>query len=355
MSFERQEYLRAAARIHERLTNQRTTCRPIELPAQSWLRCRRMVKLVQRVCQKGWPAATAHTQRTLSYELQTLRGELDEVLRELQSRSKPFVAGQRHIFEDLLAVEDEFDDVEVDLKQRRISATTEAIVLERMYLGPFRIELDWERIGLTNAYRVVATDPQEAASSSDITHPHVNGDRLCEGEANLPIREALKQGRLFDFFTIVRQTLQTYNAGSAYVQLDSWNGVRCADCGWQIPDNDDQYSCPQCHDFVCNECVSGCAGCDTDHCNQCTENCSGCGESNCRTCLSACNECDQRFCQECLDDGQCNNCRESENNQPVPEAEPCAAVVAAGPESAVAAVHADRVGETTSRPRRRRH
>ena len=33
-------------------------------------------------------------------------------------------------------------------------------------------------------------------------------------------------GRLFDFFVIVRQVLNTYNPHSAYISLEDWDGDR---------------------------------------------------------------------------------------------------------------------------------
>ncbi len=41
---------------------------------------------------------------------------------------------------------------------------------------------------------------------------------------------ALTEGRLLDFFMIVRQVLQTYSPDSPYVSLDDWYGRQCSDC-----------------------------------------------------------------------------------------------------------------------------
>jgi len=339
MSDQRQVFLRAAARIHERLMQRQVRCRWIEWPKESWERSVRQAQLRDQVCRRGWWAAAARVESALLSELRTLSGQVEAIQRELQHQPGHFVASQRHIFEDLLAIEQEFAAVEVQLKEARISVTTESINLERTYLGPFRISLSWNRIGQAGSpYDVAATDPQPAASSSDIVHPHVNGERLCEGEGNLPIREALKQGRLLDFFTIVHQTLTTYNSESAYVQLSHWNGIDCSDCGYTLADDEDRYGCPQCCDCFCSQCVTSCYGCDTDHCKGCLGECADCKEAFCPSCLTRCRCCQRRFCEECLDDGRCHNCQEPEDEEPGESSNPVSGAGAQTPQHAGTAV-----------------
>jgi hypothetical protein len=43
-----------------------------------------------------------------------------------------------------------------------------------------------------------------------------------------PIRNALEQGRLHDFFMIVANLLRTYNWGSPFVSVSDWRGEECA-------------------------------------------------------------------------------------------------------------------------------
>jgi hypothetical protein len=79
------------------------------------------------------------------------------------------------------------------------------------------------------------------------THPHVREKLLCEGDGAASIRRALAEGRLLDFFTLVRQVLETYNPGSAYVELSRWNGVTCKDCGYIMP-GDGYGTCDLCYE-----------------------------------------------------------------------------------------------------------
>ena len=57
---------------------------------------------------------------------------------------------------------------------------------------------------------MIALDPSPAASNSETTHPHVQTNQLCEGDGRSAIRHAMREGRLLDFFVLVRQILQTY-------------------------------------------------------------------------------------------------------------------------------------------------
>lgn len=198
-------------------------------------------------------------------------------------------------------------------KEKTLSIETDSITLEDQYLGPFEIRLDLDALGQLEprkAYRVVATDPHPAAGDENITHPHVSDERLCEGEATLSIRNALRSGRLGDFFLLVAGVLATYNSGSAYVSLNSWTGTTCDDCGAVIRHEDDVWICDRCGRDCCSDCVGRCDQCDTSVCKECTRDCTGCGKTICTRCALECGDCGDRFCQACLADGLCKSCRE---------------------------------------------
>ena len=126
----------------------------------------------------------------------------------------------------------EFGEVEIDLKAHELAVTTETIELEGVVLGEFQIRLTWTEIGHgSQPYRVVALDPHPAARRDDVTHPHVQDERLCEGEGRSAIAAALAEGRLYEFFLLVDQLLHNYGRGSGFVEMDDWEGVPCSDCG----------------------------------------------------------------------------------------------------------------------------
>ena len=342
----KQVLLRASARIREHLVQQSSRSKWIQLPDDRLSDCLRLVRLLDQVSGRGWQAATTELEQRLEYELRTLRGQLDGALSQLQYRPTPLIASQREIFEDLMAMDQEFLDVEVDLKLKQISLKTDPVELEQIYLGPFRIVLNWESIGRSSPYSVEATDPQPAATSSETTHPHVNGDKLCEGEASEPIRGALRQGRLLDFFVIIRQTLETYNAGSAYVRLGDWQGTACHDCGTMM-NEDEQNPCQRCGNSICSGCAAYCPGCECEQCSRCMTQCPGCDGHYCKSCQSPCRTCDAHFCTECLDDDQCHNCREAANEKRREEEERIADA-SDDPRTVGAAVHPYRLGQAVA-------
>ena len=73
-----------------------------------------------------------------------------------------------------------------------------------------------------------------AAGDEEVTHLHVHDRTLCEEDGRVPIRSALRQGRLCDFFLLVQQVLQTDNAGSAFVRLEDWDSKSCANYGLRL-------------------------------------------------------------------------------------------------------------------------
>ena len=166
----------------------------------------------------------------------------------------------------------------------------------------------------SSPYRVIALEPNPAATDSSITHPHVNAEKLCEGEGSAAIRAAIEEGRICDFFTLVRSILNTYSADSPYVPLADWDGTSCYDCGYTVS-SEDRYYCYRCEHDYCSDCSSYCHKCEETVCLGCGGQCSGCEEFLCLNCVSKCQECEGMFCESCLEDGMCENCREELENE----------------------------------------
>jgi hypothetical protein len=259
---------------------------------------------------RGWHAAARQLNADLAYEVEYCRQRLGEFARQLQQQTIPKnLPTESDIFRDIMAVYDEFPEKEVDLQSGEISVTTDPIVLEETYLGPIQVRLDWNRLGSHQPYRVVALDPHPAATNEAVTHPHVQEERLCEGEGRAGIDSALNMGRLCDFFLIVSRLLSTYTRGSAYTELDDWEGTRCQDCG-SVTGEDDRCRCDRCDVDLCGECCSGCQGCERSLCSDCMSTCHCCGENYCSACLEACRKCHENCCENCLEEGLCENCHD---------------------------------------------
>jgi hypothetical protein len=237
-------------------------------------------------------------------------------------------ADLRNLVAELQQLDQEFGGLDVDLKNKTVQVITEPIELEEVHLGPFGIQLHWLRLAKeasSHCFAVLAQEPNPAASNDSVTHPHVNHDRLCAGEATVPIQRALEQGRLADAFCLVRSVLTHYNPKSAHVPLDDWGGQSCFDCGGNTAPDDLCY-CEQCGHDYCEDCISRCATCRESCCNSCLQVCplcqewccSGClikrppsGKVCCRGCCKTCSACAGQFACDELDsqNQQCPACR----------------------------------------------
>ena len=304
-----------------RLEGEQRPPKPLELPGGSWQKL----------------AATdrkLHRSRVLAYELgnQRLQRERLEQLRifhqqiaSLLEQSQPSLPIDRQarlheLIADLNGLETEFGDVEINLKAKTLAVTTDPIELDGVDLGRFRIHLQLRYLGQSHPYRVIALDPTSAGSCDETTHPHVQSESLCEGDGYRAIKQALAEGRLYDFFLIVSQILQTYNPDSAYVRLEDWFGRECRDCGASI-DPDDICRCCRCDAEHCDRCGVYCLSCSSNVCDDCSARCKSCDERHCDACLSTCRTCGESFCPDCLTEEYCDDCTPENKAAEAPAAE----------------------------------
>ena len=151
----RRQAIRAAAQIHHHL------CAPsdqahVALPQGRWQELEAGFRRLHTIQSRSWRAASVCLASDLEYQLRRLAAELDSLRARLpQVVSHNPISQPSAIVSDLLALPQEFDSVEIDLKGKRICAITEAITLEEIQLGPFQIVLHWERIGAGRAYDVM--------------------------------------------------------------------------------------------------------------------------------------------------------------------------------------------------------
>ena len=319
MTEKRRSLLRLALAIQQSLAEAATHPGDHSLPERDWNRCQEILRRMQLARDRGWHAAAAEVRAELAFVLNLLRTDLDLLIQSLEAparRESP--ASPRDVYSDLLVLEEEFDEVDWDLCNKILSVTTEPVVMEGVYLGPFEVSLEWQQLGDAHPYRVIARDPHPAASNEEVTHPHVEGERLCEGEAHVPIRTALRAGRLLDFFLIVQRTLLTYNSSSPYVALEKWEGANCRECG-QTTDDEHLFYCQRCNDPVCDACYASCADCNEAFCYDCVAACGRCGSDFCENCRQTCPDCREPFCFECFPEGKerCSACHEK--RQPTEE------------------------------------
>ena len=303
-----------------------------------WLAARRIQECRVDIMQRPWPTARHLLTTQLTCMLGRLQEQLQSLHRALTDEIQADFPSQRFLYEELVATRDEFTDFEFDLRKNTLSVTTDDIQLEGIELGRFRIQLDIPDLSRgSHCYSVIALSPNRAASRDDATHPHVVDHELCEGEGALPLRMALRDGRLGDFFVIVDRILQTYNSSSAYVSLNAWeDDANCECCGDRVPEYV-RYYCDVCEHDTCEECATSCSHCGSSACDSCIERCPDCDKRSCAACLTSCRVCQQRCCPDCQTDSLCEDCDASETY----DEETVPATVPAG-----AAVQSDSLGET---------
>ena len=277
--------------------------------------------LLRRACQLGYQGAARRLVSRVNRFTDHLRRELEGLPDSLSAG--PGVPTISQIAGELTQVEDEFGGWEYRAQVQVLAVKTDPIQLDEINLGPFSINLELNllyRLGNQQGttghlpFQVVALEPNTAAGNNHITHPHVSDDRLCTGESTNAIKSALLEGRLADFFLIIRGLLQTYNDDSPYVSLDAWNGTECPECGERVRE-DDRCHCEECQHDVCDGCMSSCAACGDSSCYGCLFNCKHCEDYHCGDCMKQCSECDQKCCTGCLDEGLCPPCVDYKENQ----------------------------------------
>jgi hypothetical protein len=283
----------------------------VTLPAEYWAKAQTLVGQIERIAQRGWQGAVVQLRRDLELELEYCRDRLDRVINILQTPLPP-VPSLADLYQEISSLSQEFENWQIDIKNHELAVTTEPIVLEGIRLGAFEIRLDWDQLGEASLYRVVALDPNPAASSSSVTHPHVQNERLCEGDGRVGIQSALKEGRFTDFFLIVAQLLRTYARGSAFVELDDWEGVLCDDCGESVY-SDERFCCNHCDAAICEHCARSCCWCDSTFCSNCLISCVVCNDDYCSLCIDRCKICHQNVCKNCQINGVCEECHAKRN------------------------------------------
>lgn len=290
--------IRVGLRVIERLEEAQNGS-ALTVPEAEWEQCRRLARLVNTATVSGWHGAAGQLHPSLTRAICELRDALDRVHSEHLAWTPPSCPTIKEVYAELQDLFDEFPNTEIDLRGESLSVTTDSIILDDIYLGPFRIELDLERGGVGLAYSIIAVDPCPAASNEEVTHPHVQNGELCEGEGRMPIRNALQEGRLCDFFQIVAQILETYNPASPYVALDEWGGISCVDCG-RSTSEDERTHCASSDETICYDCAMTCSDCDRDFSSDFINRCDKCGERYCIRCFAGdiCDACQKEDEQE---------------------------------------------------------
>ena len=263
MNAEQRAFLAMAVTIRAGLAQRRTNDEyASKLPLANWDDLLNTTRRIERAQRHGLHLAAASLIKDQFIDATQFQHQFSNWLDRRRDVSRPRPSrNAESLFRDLVGLKQEFGEVNYDQDETELYVTTEPIELEGIRLGPFAIRLNCQLIGVAKPYRVVALDPNPAASRDDVTHPHVQDEYLCEGHGQQSIQRALSDWRLYDFFLIVRQILSTYSIGQAYVELSDWNGKSCTGCGCTVID-EESFSCQGCENVFCSECTFMCSGCE---------------------------------------------------------------------------------------------
>ena len=231
---------------------------------------------------------------------------LQDITRDLPRLNRA-VPSLGDIYRDLQQIHTEFGDLLYQAEGDLLCVHTESIELSDVYLGEFEIQLKLDTLAEAQhgqVFKIIALDPHPASTDGGVTHPHVNDENPCLGEAVTPIHTALADGRICDALLLMRSVLTTYNPASPYVALDNWYGEPCYECGHSVG-RDSLHWCSVCQRDFCDECSTCCEGCDDIICHGCICRCEACEESHCPGCLRECPECGRSICTSCNDEHLC--------------------------------------------------
>jgi len=304
----------ALALQHQFERIRRSRVEHIQLPHDPWKLLQKWSRQLIRAQARRYVASTQTCRYRLRETIQQLIYGLNQLDAELSGATvTPPVPSLRTLYEELRMLCEEFEHVELLPARNRIHEITEPIELNDIPLGRFEIEFDTSALGTQQPYRVVPLEPNYPHSGDSVPHPHVQNQTLCEGDGRSAIQMALEQGRIGDFFVLVQQILRTYNADSPYVDLESWLGIPCHDCGETIAE-EESYGCDECSHRLCDHCVCICDNCEVTLCHGCVNRCAGCDQTFCSTCLCDCSNCAQEYCSDCMEHSLCETCQESKED-----------------------------------------
>lgn len=345
---------RTALRLEAAYRRYRTPPATAEPPWSAWRRLTDTLRRYGEAERRGWRHARRREFDTVVRHSDDLLAQVRVLRAAVESGQLSIIPSVGEFYAELVAAEDEFGGVAFD--DDELYVTTEPITLDDIYLGPFEIRLNLNRLDEQEPYRIVAVEPHPARSCSATTHPHVHNDKVCLGEGKPAVAAALAEGRLGDLFQLINRVLHTYGEGSAYVALSEWYGTPCSECDDSV-DEDELYSCTICDASVCPDCVRLC-NCGSAACSSCASHCYGCEDTTCSRCLSMCPDCERDFCSNCLEEGLCDACREREEEERLAQETELADDEPADDECIVAepSVHTAGMGQAVvlAGPRRRR-
>src|SRR5262249_3875561 len=154
--------MRLALAIHGRLAASQAGEVSIEMPLQAWQGCVDLIRQIRRAKLRSWHLAAKAVADELIYEIPSVLHELTAMQDRLKSQTSELrISSVTDVYQDLVALDEEFEELEYSSDICSLCVTTEPIILQGVYLGPFEIQLKIRRASANTegSYSVVAKDP----------------------------------------------------------------------------------------------------------------------------------------------------------------------------------------------------
>jgi hypothetical protein len=229
----------------------------------------------------------------------------------------------KELWNNLQEIKRDFNDVKIDFSDGTISVLTEPIELSDgdndLYLGSFRLTISWKHM-TSGAFwhkclQAIAVSPNRCPSDVSVTHPHVDSNYICLGDAQAPVNKAMAEGRFVDVFQMAEAVLINYAPDSVYAEISQWfepessSDDICSNCA----STHCLENCTGCDNLICEDCSRCCAHCEDKYgCSNCLMRCS-CRKVACNDCQIVCDGCNAVRCPACVtvtagDANLCTNC-----------------------------------------------
>lgn len=174
-------------------------------------------------------------------------------------------------------------------------------------LGAFLITVVFDRGNVR--VEAHAINPNPCVWGNTVTHPHVRDGKVCTGEGQRPLIDALLGGNLDLAKEIVDRIIGYYSSANPFARLSEWQGRRitCRECQTAIlvDPNVRQKQCRRCGGNLCGDCGTACEGCGSVCCSQCLIQCRNCDVERCSGCLRQCSNCANPVCRDCRAEVSC--------------------------------------------------
>ena len=121
---------------------------------------------------KGWFGAAEKIKTRVNRNLNDFSYKLQQ-FKNMADSDETKLPKLAVIFADLMQIEDEFGELNFDLKAKTVSVITDPITLDDISFGSFEIRLfidQMTKLYSESPYKIIALEPNPAATDENVTH-----------------------------------------------------------------------------------------------------------------------------------------------------------------------------------------